>query len=270
MTTLLIDDSTGACDSMWSDKFGKPIDVTLNKYLFVPSLDVFENDEQVEKVGAPKVIFYCGSYEQIVLHQAFSLVILNPDQYEVQSQNAANLGYVEFGYVEIILEGWEPVNQIGVLNRHGAIYGGSGGGHAIHHYQNSYNVVESVHEAIKIDPQSAEPVSYYRNTLDGDNYFEHIEQAGNQTVQNIYSLAEQLIISMQTGELGGDMSKVKFSGCTTSSAPEAPPIDVKKVIQDSEKAKKKYLKNRHKHKKLRFRSDMEISTEKVKYQKIAC
>lgn len=267
MTTLIVDDKSAACDSMWSDANDLRIQVPLNKYLFVPTLEPFEN-EQKEWIGAPKLLLYCGTYEQILLHQAFTLKILDENQYVIHSGNWSELGYSSFGYIEILLEDWTPAGYQGINSRQGVLFGGTGGNHAYSTYNDCYNTIIAVEEAIKLDPKSDIPISSYHHTLDGDDYFENLHATGNVIAQNVYSLASELIISLQTGELGGDMSRVRYSGCTTSASPEAPDIDVVMVVRSAKDSHYKIQKRKRNLRKIHYRSDMDVSAEKVEFKQI--
>ena len=120
MTTFIIDDKSGACDSMWSDEYGFKVLVPLNKYLFIPTLEPFESTQAL-KIGAPKLLFYCGSYEQIILHQAFSLNLLNTNQYSIYANNAAKFGFDSFGFIEVLLNNWEPIAFSNIENMESAL-----------------------------------------------------------------------------------------------------------------------------------------------------
>ncbi|PNH87406.1 hypothetical protein [Vibrio diazotrophicus] len=236
MTTFLVDSQSGACDSLWTDKYDIPAIVDLDKYLFIEELDEFETPIQ-EKIGHEKIIFYSGCYDQIVLHQALTVGILNEAQYSIQAQNAVALGNSAFSYVEIILQTWEPY-PVNCLHAHGLIAGGSGGNHAIHAYvETTYNTKLAVEEACKLDPKSSEPVTYFHHNASGNYTSENCDKIGVQNINNIYSKAEELILSMQSGERGGLMDKVKYSGYTTAPSPEAPPINISQVLEQHHMAK---------------------------------
>lgn len=267
MTTLIIDEHSGSCDSMWSDQNGLEVHVPVNKYLFVPTLDPFEL-HQSEKIGAPKIIFYCGSYEQIILHQAFSLGILDESQYSTYANNAVLSGHRSFGYVEILLDGWEPISHDNIENRLGILYGGTGGNHASFHYTECYSTKLAVEEAIKIDPRSGPPISHYYHTLNGEDYFENLDYTGNKIVQNVYLLTSEYIISMQMGVSGGNMKDIKYSGCTTSATPEAPAINISNVISRAQKSRRLISQRNTDTSGVKFRSDMEITPEKVEFKMI--
>lgn len=267
MTTFIIDDKSGACDSMWSDEYGFKVTVPLNKYLFIPTLEPFENTQAL-KIGAPKLLFYCGSYEQIVLHQAFSLNLLNTDQYSIYASNAVKLGFDSFGFIEVLLNNWEPIAYSNIENSLGVLFGGTGGNIANLHYKDNYSTVLAVEEAIKLDAHSDSPISHYHHTIDGEDFFENLDYTGNKVVQNIYYLASELIISMQTGERGGNMKDIQYSGCTTSAQQEAPAININNVVGSAKVAQRKILKRRRKPSTLKFRDDMNITPEKVQFKMI--
>ncbi|MDW6016750.1 hypothetical protein SBW85_03075 [Vibrio plantisponsor] len=265
MTTFLVSDSSGTCDSMWSNTNGLEVDVPLNKYLFIPNLDIFDEETQ-QTIGAERIIFYSGVYDQILLHQALILGMLDKEQYEVQAENCASLGFDSLSFVDVTIHEWTPI-PTKCIHDQGLIAGGTGAYHAIHAYVDSmYNTKLAVIEACKIDPYSSEPVSVFNHTLDGDHTVENLSDIGNAEYDEIYSQVEKLILSMQTGERGGLMDKVRYSGCTTSPNAEAPPVDVKEVI---EKYKKNGVKVRVRGKKPTFSNDAELNKEKIKTRKIS-
>lgn len=243
MTTFLVDDTSGACDSLWTDQFGVPSEVDLDKYLFIEDLSAFDDGTQ-ERIGYERVIFYSGSYEQIVLHQAFVTGILGEDQYSIQAQNAVNLGRKDLAYVDIALQDWTP-NAIGCDHKHALISGGTGGNIAVHAYiEGLYNTKLAVEEACKIDLKSEKPVSYFHFNQAGNHTSDNFNKVGGEDINNIYSKAEELILSMQSGERGGLMDKVKYSGYTTAPSPEAPPINISQVIEHHHLAKERHKKRK--------------------------
>ncbi len=242
VTTYIVDSGAGACDSLWSDRDGQQALVELNKYLYVPS-GVFSS------VDGSTLIFYSGSYEQIILHMAFVIGILNEDQYGIWSSNCSGLGYDSFSYVEIAVDEWDILSTVGAQIDLGIIYGGSGGQHAYSHYREHYNVTLAVSHAIAHDERSGPPVCFYNHTLDGEDTHNLVETASHEASDRIYSLVEELILAIQNGQRGGSMNEVRYSGCTTSIHPEAPAIDVSKVIAERKASRdkmKKKLKSRRK------------------------
>ncbi|HHX8579325.1 TPA: hypothetical protein ACVO3K_002463 [Vibrio diabolicus] len=265
MTTYLVNDSSGTCDSMWSNGNGLQVDAPLNKYLFIPSLDIFDEDTQ-RVIGTERVVFYSGVYDQILLHQALVLGMLDNEQYVVQAKNCAALGFDALSFVDITINEWTPAAE-NCIHEHGLIAGGTGGYHAIRAYVDGlYNTKLAVIEACKIDPSSSEPVSVFNHTLDGEHTVENLSDIGNTEYDAIYSQVEELILSMQTGERGGLMDKVTYSGYTTSPNAEAPPVDVNQVV---EKHKKNGAKIWIRGKKPKFSNESGLNKEKIKTRKIS-
>ncbi|MEZ9436891.1 hypothetical protein [Vibrio atlanticus] len=260
MTTFLIDSSSGACDSLWTNQQGLEVAKPLDKYLFISDLDVFDEDQQAI-IQTEKVIFYAGCYEQILLQQALSLGLINDDTYAKAAAYAKDQGYGALAYAIVTTSNW-TITHRGCNNDQGLVYGGTGGNHARLSYANSYQTKAAVEEACKLDPLSGPPVSHYHYTLNGEDYFEDMEDIGNDAVDNIYSLTENLINSIKAHREGGTMNEHKNAGYSTASSPEAPPVDISQVIENHHA-----YKGHDKKKKTKYANHIKLHNDKIKKHK---
>lgn len=231
VTTFIVDDHSAACDSLWSNQHGRPVQSTLYKYLFVP-------EDNMIKPGEPAyAIYYAGSAETILLHQAFITGMLTGDQYMVWSGNLKLVRPdVSLGFCHVQLHPWVPLEYENIGHDQGFMFGGSGGSHAQGHYRDNYCTEAATVHAISKDAASGPPVVHYCSK--------------EKTQKNLKVLDESLrdVIYEHTANLISDldaykaMKDFKYSGCSTAAADEAPPVDLDKLgrwVERHEQSRKK-------------------------------
>lgn len=260
MTTFLVDSTSGACDSLWTDKDGYPVSAPLKKYMLIADLNIFDEERQ-SVIQTEKIIFFAGCYEQILLLQALSLGLIDESTYAEAAEYASKQGYFALSYAIIATADW-TITHKGCNNDLGLVYGGSGGNQAKLAYSNTYQTKLAVEEACKLDPLSGPPVSFYHHTLDGDDYFEDMEDIGNSDVENIYSLTADLLGSIKAHRKGGTMNDHKNAGYSTASSKEAPPVDIGQVIENHHE-----YKGHDSKKKTKFAKHIVLQSRKIKKYK---
>lgn len=231
MTTYIADSATAACDSLWSTPEGKPINVPLKKYLLIDS-GVLKG-----RLLDAKIILYSGQYEMLLNHQAYLLGIISQDQYDINLYNLEQIGCDLLSYIEIDLEylDWD-IASVNADYDMGVFFGGTGGRLAFHRYRELYDVKLAVDYAIEHDPYSGPEVNVIRNAESG-LYYDGFEAADDQVYTAVKEQATELMLSFQSGELGGGKD-MKYAGCTTSPARESKPVTAKELIEFEEKRRK--------------------------------
>jgi hypothetical protein len=217
MTTFIVANQEGACDSKWSNKAGEEVTVSLNKYLYLPD-DFLISDQQLSKV-----VYYSGDAEPIILHQAYLIEAITADQYRVWNENLlkafpdTRMSFAVIGISGWCLESCELVDQ-----DQGLITGGSGGRYAREKYFDSYCLLAALQHAIENDELSGEPIVYYNAHDIESSSIVGLEQSG---LDSIADNALTLIRDLQAKQ-GAQMGNFKYSGCSTSAEAEAPVIDL--------------------------------------------
>lgn len=234
MTTYIADSAAAACDSLWSNPDGEPTDVMIKKYLFL------DGGMLQGQLTDAKIILYSGQYELLLNHQASLLGIISKDQYDINAHNLEQLGCTSLSYIEIELGylDWEVV-PFNAEYDSGVFFGGTGGRLAFHRYRELYDVKLAVDYAIEHDPYSGLGVNIIRNA-DNGLYYDGFDAVDEQMYTSVKAQISELILSFQSGELGGG-KKMKYAGCTTSPALEAKPVTAKELIEFEEKRRKERM-----------------------------
>lgn len=166
MTTVIVSDTGAACDSLWTFDDGVHTVSDINKYLFVSGYVIAGYNPD------PFIVFYSGTYNQIVLHQALMLDLIDYEGYMSIAKWLSSKGENRLQYIKIDINDWraDTYNSDG---KNGVHYAGSGGQLAADHYPNCYDLKLCVEFAITKDKFSGPEVSLFnKEGARQDNIFE--------------------------------------------------------------------------------------------------
>lgn len=219
MTTVIVSDSEAACDSLWTYTDGSKAESNIHKYLYLSgyAIEGYTPD--------PFIVFYSGTYRQIVLHQALMLNLIDSTVYMTVSNWLSDRGENRLEYIQIRIIDWNITSEFNIGSKNQVRYAGSGGGYAADYYPNCYNVYTCVSHAISLDSLSGPDVSHF--SRDGKQQV-HIIEVTQVMYDTLYIEVEGIVQSYkeeknmpieikQTAPDGKEINRTELEGAISNS-----------------------------------------------------